>query len=338
MTFKFHKPDISTVIQFAVPKKQKSKLSFSEKVDLCHATLSKLSPDYFVSLQFSLLCNDVNWINDGKKIVFIDELLAKRLISSSAKISKAKSKDFVFTLPFKSFMVSLPEIAIEGTKIPPFICYISTRRQKLLDLERAAKSAQKVKECNQTPIDIGADDPTHHVDNLAFYYRVNGTQIATQILAPEEIYDLLNAESAEDYVELRKNKKLDCLAADLTAEETKIGYYIFKLLVSLSIYQSATGGINLHSGLPKVKSIQGLSESIRVKSNTNLYHITSHRKHEAPTESYIRGWHFRHLVAERYYKGEFSNYAPNSRWTIVSEAVVTPKDVTPIDPYTLKNN
>lgn len=334
MTYKFHKPDITTVIQTAVPKKQKSKLSFDEQVDLCHATLSKVYPNYFNSLQFSLLCNDVNWIKDGKKIVFIDEDMAKRLISSTAKISKAKSKDFVFTLPFKSFMVSLPKISIDGIEIPPFVCYLTSRREKLLDLARAAESAQRIKECHQTKIEIGEDHPTHHVDNLAFYYRVNENQVATQILAPEEIHDLLNADNADEYVQLRKNKKLDCLSVDLSEDETKIGYHIFKLLVSLSIYHSATGGAHLLKGLPTIKSVQGMSESIRVKSNANLHHISSPRKYTSPTDSFIRGWHFRHLVADRYYKGEYADYAPNSRWTIVSETVVTPKDTTPIDPYT----
>ena len=342
MQYTLYDMDLFDFIDLTVSKKLKKKMpELHDQFIFAMADCSVNIPSFYHDLLFNISCEDYKWAKSGKKIIFIGEKMAMDLISSKAVVSKADSSDFHITLPFSDFMISVPRglTMPDGTAIPSFMATVATERESLegmLDVINECKT--KYKSSDQRKVRMDNENP-RDVKRLSFRFKLGNAkgQTVTQVLEPEEIPALMAAETAAEFVEMRRGKSLAASRAlSLEDEETAIGYYILKLIVSLSMYHEATDGKYLKEGLPEDSGSVGLKASMREKNNTNTNTLTAPISETGYTDrkSHVRGWHYRNLRAPRYYKGTHADKPMGSRWVMVASSLVSGRAGGKVEPYT----
>lgn len=122
----------------------------------------------------------------------------------------------------------------------------------------------------------------------------------------EEINEALNQSPIEDDI------------------DKKIKKAAIKLILGLAIYLQAGG--NIYSGIPKKAKAEAR------KSSANYLRLERAQTISLPSNfnnnsglGYVRGFHFRNLQHEKYYKNEFANIPQGSRWTFVNPCWVGEK-------------
>lgn len=150
------------------------------------------------------------------------------------------------------------------------------------------------------------------------------------IIYGEDLPELLKAKDSEDFrgAMVRLGILRDPDAMD--QKEASLQFYALRLVASLGVYHLATGGKRLKPGYPT--PIAPKMDGKRPEQIVAPLTLSSSLPHDdAPSldkQSHFRTWHFRQLRDQRFYRGEFENSAPGSRYVFVSESVVG-MDVTP---------
>lgn len=341
MKYALYDVDLFDFINQTVPKKLKKKIpKLHDQFIYAMADCSVNISGFYNDLLFNISCDDYKWAEAGKRIVFIGGKMAHDLINSKAIVSKVASKDFHITLPFDSFMVSLPSDLTmpDGTAIPPFMVTVSSEKESLEGMLAVTHECAKTYAfANQDKAIMDNNNPRTH-PRLSFRFKVGNRlgQTATQLLDPEEIPQLMAAQSPQEFVELRRGKSLSSRSFSLEDSETTIGYYILKLLVSLSMYHEATGGKYLKEGLPEDSGNVGLKAYVREKNNANTSTLSPPLSEKGYTDrkAHVRGWHYRNLRSDRYYQGEFASKPKGSRWVLVASSLVNGRNGGHLAPFT----
>ena len=281
MQYDLYNMDIFKLLDHVIPKKHKKKLpKLHDQFVYGMAECSTTIPRFYQDLLFNISCDDYKWAENGKKIIFIGEKMATDLINSKAIVSESKLTDFHITLPFSDFMISLPRgfVAPDGTHLPPFMATVATERSSLLEMMSIVEECkEKYKGSDQSPVGVYNSNP-RNIQRLSFRFKMGNRdgQTITQILEPEEIPALITAESAAEFVEMRRGDSMvSTRALPLADEESAIGYYILKLLVSLSMYHEATDGKYLLNGLPSDSGSVGINTSMREKKQYKYNYINA---------------------------------------------------------------
>lgn len=261
-----------------------------------------------------ILTEEFFFVKMGSQVIFpesptiLDNLLKARYSLESSE---------GFDLPFESFILATPKgYRFEGIEIPsmlitwksdqesnlihPFLDSLNVPRHKFI-FKREAK--ERVLSIN--------------------YPEAGSPEKNRTFLAKEHLPDILASRNPEEYRQLMARKGFIPGVSAMTDEDSAIQFYAFKLVAALGVYNTATHGEKLRSGYPTGSSplLHGWQPEQKMMPLTLSNSVPPVEEREGRASHY-RSWYFRQLRADRYYKGEYANYAPGSRYSFVQETMV----------------
>lgn len=283
---------------------------------------------------------DHNFLTKSNHVIFpesseIVDTLMRTVISGKANLSALE-------LPFTSFAFMMPEgyKTPSGRPLKSFIvnwgkkkelsqCLANFVEHIGLDIPKTYKSDENDERMQITVSFYSGDLEFSSVvaymdDILGLFQETNGKELDLNEATNRVTHDVGSIKKA-----FEENDK-DGLAC----------YDMIKIAISLAIHKNVFGDQIWVDELPKTKAHKGSIPNnlpIKIHGLKPLLrkHSTNGKGKSRSTElpGHIRGTHFRNLRDPKYYRGEFSRYAPESRWTVVSESWVGYE----IQPHTVKS-
>lgn len=266
------------------------------------------------SLDFSILGEENFWSSEGNKILFPgNEIFFNRLYNAEMSISDTSG----FELPFKSFIVSVPAgMELQGRKIPSFqvnfidyATYNDTILKPFCD-----KCKIEMPHVNTQPYNPGervltVNYPNHEVDKTG---RIRFMEMESKL--PK----ILKAKTIEEMKEVIAPMKDKYKTLNLNDDDVALQSIILKLIASIGIYYVATDKKSVIPGMPDIK---GLSVERGTEYKPMNFKFENGNLIVRSQSEHVRGWSFRQLKHEKYYKGEYKDLAPGTRIVFVDSYV-----------------
>lgn len=304
---------------------KKSDKQFKKKTDeetIGH--LANFQPKFTNTLDFSIMSEESYWKDNGCNILFPDgEDMLDKLYSAKFDI-EGKSG---FDLPFDSFVVGIPQgYQIDGQKIPSFIVtYLDYEEHQDIVINPFAKK------CKLPPINIHSDPSTSGKKVFSIAYKDPFSPCTVHIMkTADDLPMILNASTPEDYEQVVKYTQHKENVIQLDEQDLKLQFKIIKLVASLGVYHVATQGERLEKGFPYTGAFK-LEKPGSLIPTLHSYRLP-HIKHDRSVSEHVRGWVFRQLRHEKYYRGDYAQIEPGSRWVFIDACTVGTKST----PYTQK--
>lgn len=227
-----------------------------------------------------LMLEEAYWESKGRQVVFIENKELFQTLKYS-KLDRFNNIDFDF--PYKTFSICFPSgCYFSGLEVKSCLVSVMTAREllKIWEVDSVDYSHFSEECLNRTHVNV--------------YLTMKRGDIRS-IKLNTECFGDLNSENRSEYE-------------------------LFKFVLKLFAYHSATGGEKLVKGFPKSCIVapkdKKLSQykPLRVKLTTKNYGKTKGGK-----KIKYRVPYFRNLKADRYYKGDYQNSKKGSRWVFVRE-------------------
>lgn len=299
--------------------KQAKKLN---KAQLIKA-LFDAAPEMHHSLDFQIMSEEHFWDREGSNVVFpdsgavLDNLLRAKFLMETSE---------GFTLPFHSFMIAMPNgYQFDGLEIPGFIVTLlpydelgpvtSTPFTRYVGL--------------RSPDSYGLEDAPPGTRALIISYRdVNGSMAYVRSVHLEtKLPAVLKSESLDQFHEITGDYK-GAYGEVMKSEKEDLArqFIMLRLVAALGVYNMSTHGDRLVAGFPG-----GVEPRLNNRPKGQLIRFSTLKNSqkteavEGAREVSYRTWHFRQLRDEKYYRNEYANTPPGSRYVFVSDAVVGQK-------------
>lgn len=270
--------------------------------------------DYYGSLDFQVVVSEWDWIQNNRKIIFIeDKDTIDRLLNLKFKSSIASHVD----MPYGVFTLAVPT----GTKyngieiFPAMIRKLDNAKENILDFYKSHN--------------IGYTDNSKDVKSKSDYTiflpeKISGKGAKNLInVSNEQISSLLKIDlnDAKEIISVIGNIVNSATMSELEIKQIAL---TLRLTIAMAIFNSTTGGKHLRSGVPhccasKLKNV-GIKKSLQKNYSFNsikLDQISLTGKAE-----HVRGEHMRQLTHEKYYNGEHESKQIGSRWVHVKETLI----------------
>lgn len=314
------------------------------------------SPQQVFALDGLIISEELLWERRGRTVIFPQSAeFLDRLLAAKFDLNKIDG----FQLPFDSFMLAMPlGYEKEGVKLRGILVnaypasetpslfrnYAQNIRDNLnpkifplLGINPAEYEHHLSLADNMDVGEYGVSNPDDMMLSICTLDQSQNIQMGSTIRAAQSfnmIPEMLSAKSVDEFeARLGAMKMANYKVRGVSRDDAISEFYAFKLVCALTVYNMATNGEMLKSGMPgeKAPHIEGRFDRKAVKP----FHIQSTAdmmsEGKAPGMHY-RQWHFRQLRDKRYYQGEHSNRVPGSRWVFVRDTMVGVGDT---DPYTV---
>lgn len=279
-------------------------------------------PDIQNDHAFYIMAEELFLKAHGSQVIFpesplvLDNLLKARYVLESS---------VGFDLPFEAFILAPPRgYAYHGIQIPSlmvnWIVGDGFKDEVLRPFLRYLKVPDEKVSFSELPRD----------GILSLVYRDKSGECSRTVIYGQDIPVLLNAKTPEQYRMAMISQGLIQSEEDLSEADRDIQFYSLKLVAALGVYHVATRGKKLRTGFPTPQAprLEGRRPDQQVAPVT-LINSTPPQANEAEIDgveigraAHYRSWHFRQLRAERFYQGEYAEYAPGTRYVFVESAMV----------------
>lgn len=287
---------------------------------------------YFVqSMDFFIMAEEHFWPREGNHTIFPENTaVLENLFKAKFSIEKTGA----FDLPFNSFILSLPMgYKVDGYPIPScMVTWVNYQDSydytvlpfcDYLGIPRPSGMKHQVSDPDERCLVISYKDHTHPDS----YCRI----MALESYLPR----ILKAQSTQEFLEIMGTYKNSTLLGVIKPDDLdlNIQFRLFKLIAAIGVYNTATEGKKLTDGFPQSLSAKVSGKASDVKyANSTLSNFTMLKDggggSKSSPEFHVRGWHFRELRDERYYRGEHKDKPIGSR-IILIPATTVGGEVTP---------
>jgi len=296
-----------------------SKKDKTEKaIQLALTYLYKRSPEMLQTLEFIIQIEEYHWLTSGKHVTFFDSVeTAQALINSSYNIDNAQS---LYT-GMDSFMLALPDNLMLGGKpaASGLLVHVMLHDDRQSMVDKFCKWVG-MKHSPQVTVD---DWKGSTFAIYASYQQKQGSNEYIRFALPSSsLMEVMRFTTHAEYTAYMKatNKFKYLMGADLDAPEQAYQYDILRLIVGLMLYKKAMPD-RVTAGMPS--SVSTKDVETRYVQNPQTQTIHSPATHAgAERGSHYRSWHFRQLMADRFYKGEHEKAARGSRVVFVRDSMV----------------
>lgn len=285
---------------------------------------------------FHMLSYDNLLLKEGIPTIFPQSV---GLIEQLYKAKFSSPEKLQLIAPFKNFTIAMPKgIKVAGYDMPGFAVSYGTKHENFdIPVNEALTSIYPEYEIERTPIFDAADKEMEVA--IRFKSPVTKTHIIER-LDTNLFHILLKSKSLEQFEKL-KSEYLDkneidrpsdknivrAQSKDQMSANELIIYSAFKMFATLCVYLSSTKESRMVEGLPsehvkQVRSNESLlrsSQNFLIKSSPEIEYISKLNLEKSP---HYRGMHFRNLLNDKFYKGEFKDWEKGTRWTEVSGSLV----------------
>jgi hypothetical protein len=284
--------------------------------------LYKSYNDYFVntygiqfceSLEFENLAYEQGFVNNGRNYIFMEKDVINHLYAL-----KYHAKTMInLTLPFDSFAISPASNArIEGELVMP-ILVLSTNAvcKGVSDISKAFEGQMSAKaKSSESLITLVVCE-----DNKRLGNKISSSFTPSQlamILQKDSEYEALS-EIFGSYSEEMTNPP--------NKEQGVKLIKAIKLVASFLLYNQVTQDEFLVDGFPKGFAMKPKKLGLN-KQNVNsvrgcLFNVDT-SKNDSKKSHHVRVGHYRQLMHERYYQGEYTGLERGSRWIPVSPSII----------------
>lgn len=281
----------------------------------------KRSPNAMQGLNLHIFSDEFLWLRNGAHAIFPENAdVLDNLYRAKFQMDSVEG----FSLPFDSFMVSIPQgYKIDRLRIPSFIVSIFPyRKMEDLVIGPFARHAKFSK-----PVRVGLENGPEDEMAISLCYKdpTSSTAYARTLMSAEQIPAILEAETGSDLETNLKPYQNYRGVEGLSDYDLSIQRIMLRLVAAMGVYHMATEGKRLLPGLPGAQEPKLIGKApLRGLSNSTLSNAFPPLKKgsHTPAESFYRTWFFRQLRDDRYYKGENARFAKGTRYVFVSDTVV----------------
>lgn len=160
------------------------------------------------------------------------------------------------------------------------------------------------------------------------YQQDTTTDVWYRVAMPSHgLVETMHCADHEGYVEYmdRTNRFNFFRNLSLDKKEQAYQFDLVRLVTGFLLYRRALPD-RVRPGLPGGVSKAPITEFTKDRTNYSLRHPKGHSKPQDRAAHYRR-WHFRQLMADRYYKGEHAHCEKGSRVVLVSDAYIGEAEV-----------
>lgn len=264
-----------------------------------------------------ILCEEFKFRRQGSQVIFPESpVILDNLLRARYSVETVDG----FNLPFESFMLAVPRgYAHNGFLVPGLLVTVIKLHSIEPDLLHPLLDEYDVPRATFKLTD-------HTVsDMLSIVYTDPGSsEKCRAFLSLRDIPAVLQTRSPSDYRDFMFSKGFLRDKSAMSDHNSAIEFNAFKLVLALGVYHAATRGDKLHAGFPAgdTPRLDGWKPGRELSPVTLTSSIPPSADGTIVKDAFYRTWFFRQLRADRYYKGEFSHYAPGTRYSFVSETVV----------------
>lgn len=321
-----HKPYILNLDMMASIIRKAPNLNLISKKDrnekalqIACAFLYANEPKMKETLELLIHCEEYHWLTHGKQVTFFDSTeTARAIIESSYNI-----EDFsTLYNGDESFMLALPDDLKMGNTtaqsgIMVNIGMHSLRAENMVNpFSKWAKmpAPEIIWDEEQKPGDWGI---------YACYQQQLGSHEYMRFAFPShtlpEIMKMRDFNDYRDY--LKQTNRFDYFrGANLDAPEEAYQFDIIRLIAGLLLYRKALPD-RIHPGMPGGFKEQAYQSRYVEQHKPQTIHSPATQANIAMGAHY-RSWHFRQLMAERYYQGDYAKLRKGERIVFVRDSMV----------------
>lgn len=286
------------------------------------------------TLDFLIMAEEYYWSTRNRPSIFIEsESVARRLLEATYDVKWIDSID----MPFDSFILSMPKnFQIDGVTIPG--CLVTWMPFNEMENKAVRPFCKKAGIPEPSGVTVPSDYEKSMTIHISYQDPYDSKKaIYARCVIPVEFFEpLLKSTTLDEFRDIAGDYQSTFVhLLESSEDDLKIQFTLLKIILAMSVYNQATEGSHLVSGLPGTKiQIDGMIRSLKPNHRTLRMPSLKKPDRSSPHDHY-RSFHFRQLRSDRYYKGEYQNYPKGSRWTFVSDAWVSHSGKS-IEPYTQK--
>jgi hypothetical protein len=305
---------VSSVRQH-LPGKARKSLSDSQVL----ADFVRRQPDIQNDHSFYIMAEELFLQANDSQVIFpetstvLDNLLRARFSLESIE---------GFDLPFTAFILSVPRgYAHSGVKLPSLMVSWVKEDGYKGEVLKPFLNHIHVPDEKVSFSELPSDGM------LSLVYLDQGGERSRTVIYGADIPILLSAKNPADYRAAMVRQGLIKSEDDLDESDRDIQFYGLRLIAALGVYHVATQGRKLKPGFPtpQAPKMDGRRAEQQVAPVTLLNSAPPRADSDdsaSAASAHYRSWHFRQLRDIRFYKGEFSHYAPGTRYVFVEAAMV----------------
>lgn len=276
---------------------------------LNHHYLTNFGHRFDRSIDSNLVMMEEAFILNGRNLIFIENEDADYLLSLKFNAEILNE----LPLPSECFAISTQtNLVINGLPILPVLLCTYEEKQK------AGYSLAKLFEQKIT----GNDQDSKLLFSLSVKESLAKDSSTLNInINNEQLKSIIKTNDLDQIQKIMGQQENSVALSESEMERMVISV---KLISSLCLYNHITKNKYLVNGFPlglsKKPKHLGLLKADLPKFSSHFFR--SEFRNTGVKGHHVRSGHFRQLVSERYYKGEYSNLPIGSRWVEVSPSVV----------------
>ena len=277
-------------------------------------------------VNLDILLEEFFWESGEKNVVFPEnQAVLDNLMKARFKMDSAEG----FSLPHDSFVVPIPSgYRHDGVLMPTIMVSQLDGSAELKRIYDGFVSHYKLK------LDADFEYESERTISITYPFKASEGVYARSMMRVSDIPHLLSADDVNDFKRIMLELKLDDPSEGLSDQEAKTQFLILRLVAALGVYNAATEGKRLVKGFPGASEPKMVGfydkKSMTPQTIENSTPLVSEK--DRNVSPHYRSWFFRQLRSPRYYQGEYENTPLGSRYTFVSETMVSRE----VSPYTQK--
>ncbi len=219
------------------------------------------------------------------------------------------------TFPIDTFALFMPKgLKLAGQAAATCMVQIMTYRQRHEIASKYQKDITGLPGFNSKLVGAMPDDQA-----IFIFYSMLDTpeEINSITVSTDKLMHLLSISETTAFKEaigfIGPRGNCDFHTIENTEAESAYQQQLLKLITAIFIYNSATKGKRLTVGAPGIIANKLTDKNVKTIS----YKLTG--KGSSTNSHHVRGMHFRNLSHEKYYRGEYKDLKPSSRWIFIDQ-------------------
>ena len=281
--------------------------------------LYKMEPKMLQTMECVIHCEEYNWMSSGQLVYFLESAdMARNIMRGSFNIKDTEP----LYKGAESFVLMLPDdLLIDGRKGSG--CLVTIQDHALRG-ENIFNSFFDAAGLPRTEVRTSGEHGKFTV--CIDYQEKSGSNMYTRAAIPNHYIEKVMAmDTLEQYRAFME--ETNCfnyfMGSDLDLSEQQYQFELLRLVCGFLVYKHALPD-RVRPGLPS--NTRGEEASSPFFKRPQAFTVCHPHAEHKEVAGHYRSWHFRQLMAERFYQGEHANKKPGERIVFVSDSFVNRGD------------
>jgi len=319
--YKFNSVKIAQSARKAGVVKKSKKSSGPAAVADALSVVYKRHPQMLQTMECIMHAEEYNWMTASQQVYFFESAdMARNIMRGSYQL---KDTAPLYKGP-ESFVLMLPDdLRIAGRAGSGLLVSVIDHSKRGIEIFDKFFDALKIPR-----LDVQTKGEQGSYTVCVDYQENIGTMEYMRCAMPNTyIEHVMKLQTVEEYTAFMKETNCFNYFAGLSLDAAEQAYQfeMMRLVCGFLVYKHALPE-RVRAGLPGKVDHQEYSSIHFTKPHTATV-CSPTQQPRIGVEAHYRTWHFRQLMADRFYKGEHASKAPGSRIVFVSDALVNRGDI-----------